>query len=108
MSVHSLPKRDDARPLTERVAEEVRALMGRYDVTQMQLVDVLGVSQTGVSKRLRGIIPFDANEIGVLAKFFDVEAADLLGAPRDPRPRPAGTQPTRGYDAYPIELVRAA
>ena len=108
MSVHSLPKRDDARPLTERVAEEVRALMGRYDVTQMQMVDVLGVSQTGVSKRLRGIIPFDANELGELAKFFDVDAAELLGAPRNPRPRPGGTEVTRGYDAHPLELASAA
>ena len=64
--------------------------MGRYDVTQMQMVDVLGVSQTGVSKRLRGIIPFDANELGVLGEFFGVDAAELLGAPRNPHPGPDG------------------
>jgi transcriptional regulator with XRE-family HTH domain len=72
--------------------------MGRRNVTQMQMVEVLGVSQTGVSKRLRGIIPFDANELGVLADFFDVDAADLLGTPRDPRPgAPVAGRPTRQY-----------
>lgn len=100
MSVISLRANgNDPRPLTERVAEEVRALMGRHGVTQMQLVDVLRVSQTGVSKRLRGLIPFDANEIGVLAAFFDVEPAELLGAPKGPRPGPGdgGLAPTSQY-----------
>ena len=89
MTVISLPQGDD-RPLTERVAEEVRALMGRYGVTQMQLVEVLHVSQTGVSKRLRGLIPFDINELGLLADYFGVDPGDLLGAPKSPRPKPDG------------------
>jgi transcriptional regulator with XRE-family HTH domain len=83
--------------LTERVAEEVRALMGRHNVTQMQLVDVLGVSQTGVSKRLRGLTPFDANEIGVLADYFGVNPAQLLGEVVSPRPAPdGGSSQSRG------------
>lgn len=64
--------------------------MARHGVTQMQLVEVLRVSQTGVSKRLRGKIAFDANEIGILAAFFDVDPAELLGAPKNPRPGPDG------------------
>ena len=107
MSVHSLPKRDDARPLTERVAEEVRALMGRYDVTQMQMVDVLRVSQTGVSKRLRGIIPFDANEIGVLAKFFEVDAAELVSGSRNPGTGPGSSRTTRQYGDHKLTLIAA-
>lgn len=78
-------------PLTLRVAEEVRALMGRRRVSQMQLADVLGVAQTGVSKRLRGRIPFDANEIGVLAAFFGVAPAVLVGG----APAPRTTEPSR-------------
>jgi transcriptional regulator with XRE-family HTH domain len=52
--------------------------MGRQRVTQMQLRDVLGVSQTGISKRLRGLTPFDANEIGLLAEFFGVKPSELV------------------------------
>lgn len=108
MSVLSLPKRDAARPLTERVAEEVRALMGRRSVTQMQLVEVLRVSQTGVSRRLRGLTPFDANELGELADYFEVDAAELVGGSRNPHPDPGSSLVTRSYDAYPLELARAA
>jgi len=108
MSVHSLPKRDDARPLTERVAEEVRALMGRRNVTQMQLVEVLRVSQTGISRRLRGLIPFDANELGELADYFEVDAAELVGGSRNPsRPGPGSGRITRQYDDHKLTLLAA-
>lgn len=76
MSISSLPRRQSA---TELVAAEVRALMGRHSVTQMQLREVLGVSQTGISKRLRGLTPFDANEIGLLADYFQVTPGELFG-----------------------------
>lgn len=77
MSISSLPAR---QPATERVAAEVRALMGRHNVTQMQLRDVLGVSQPAISARLHGQVPFDANEIAALAEHFGVTPGDLFGA----------------------------
>jgi len=61
-------------------AEEVRALMGRRRMSQTALADVLGVTQTQVSKRLRGVIPFDIDEIERLAEYFGVDPADLLGS----------------------------
>jgi transcriptional regulator with XRE-family HTH domain len=89
MAVISLPRTGEPERLTERVAAEVRALMGRYEVTQVQLTEVLGVSQTGVSKRLRGLTPFDVNEIGLLAEFFGVDPSELVGGTRV-GPRPGG------------------
>jgi transcriptional regulator with XRE-family HTH domain len=90
MSVTSLP--GSGRPRTsERVAAEVRALMGRYNVTQMDLTRVLGVSQTGISKRLRGITPFDADEIGVLAHHFGVSPSVLFGEATPPDDGPPRT-----------------
>lgn len=65
--------------MTEQVAEEVRVLMARKQVNQVTLATRLGLSQSGVSKRLRGITPFDANEIGQLAEIFEVPPAQLLG-----------------------------
>lgn len=58
--------------------------MGRYNVTQMQLSRVLGVSQTGISKRLRARTPFDANEIGILADYFHVSPGVLFGEATPP------------------------
>lgn len=101
MSVISLPHGDSGR-LTERVAAEVRALMGRHNVTQTQLAEVLQVAQPAISKRLRGKTPFDANEIGVLAQFFNVNPAELLGERVTPRPGPDG-----GGAQSPRTLVRS-
>lgn len=95
MSVNPLPQ-GGSRPLTETVAEEVRVLMTRRGVVQEDLVDVLHVSQTGVSKRLRGLIAFDANEIGLLAAFFGVKPAQLLGETGMPGPPVPPVPPTDG------------
>lgn len=58
--------------------------MGRYNVTQMQLTQVLGVSQTAVSKRLRGLTPFDVDEIAALADYFRVSPSVLFGESQPP------------------------
>lgn len=63
--------------------------MGRHRVSQMKLAEVLGVAQTGVSKRLRGVIAFDVNELAVLAEFFGIEPAALVsGHPDSPFEKP--------------------
>ena len=110
MAVISLPQRKNSGHLTERVAEEVRALMGRHHVTQMQLAEVLGVAQPAISKRLRGLTAFDANEIGVLAEFFNVSPAELLGERVMPSPSPDGGAllRTNGYRTTGHTLARVA
>jgi len=76
-------------PLRTAVAAEVRALMGRYNVNQTKLADVLGVTQTQVSKRLRGLIPFDVDELDVMAGYFHVSVTELVGGAAN-SPRPGG------------------
>lgn len=78
--------------------------MGRHNVTQMQLRDVLGVSQPAISARLKGQVPFDANEIDALAEHFGVSPGDLFGAgtsgPNGPnRGLATGTYPIIGLAA---------
>ena len=101
-----MPRRGEPSNLNERVAAEVRALMGRYGVTQMMLSKVLGVSQPQVGQRLKCAIAFDVNELDKLAAYFDVDPEELLGGSSKPRPRgpddglhaaSGARQPTVGY-----------
>jgi transcriptional regulator with XRE-family HTH domain len=69
-----------------RVATEVRALMARYDIVQLDLQKALGLSQSAVSKRLRGVTPFDVNELDEIARFFGMSLAELIKEADEPRP----------------------
>ena len=97
--------------LKERVAEEIRALAARYKsegVNQTALASVIGVSQSQISKRLRGKTPFTLTELELIAEFFGVDAAELLGAPRKPSPpgTPVG-RTTRQYLDPQLTLIAA-
>lgn len=52
--------------------------MARHRTTQEELGVLLGLRQTAVSKRVRGITPFDVDELARIAAHFGVEVADLL------------------------------
>lgn len=97
MGVISLPAGGHGH-LTEDVAAEVRALMGRYSVTQTMLGDVLGIAQSAVSERLKGKRAFSLDEIERLADYFGLaHPAELLGGqPPSPRPGPGTGLPARG------------
>lgn len=64
--------------LTERVAEEIRAYLGRRRMSQAQLARALGQSQMWVSDRLRGTQPIDLNDLQRIADVLDVGVLDLL------------------------------
>ena len=72
--------------LADRVAVEVRALMARFDVTQTQLGEAIGLPQSQISKRLRGTIPFNLREVESVAKYFHITASTLLGYAEAPHP----------------------
>jgi transcriptional regulator with XRE-family HTH domain len=62
------------------VAAEIRALMGRHEVSQERLGQAINVGQTGLSRRLRGKVPFDLDELLAIADHFDVPAGSLIPA----------------------------
>ena len=51
--------------------------MARRGVTQTVLGRAIGVSQAGVSKRLRGDVPFDINELAAAAALLEVTLETL-------------------------------
>lgn len=67
---------------SDTVAAEIRALMGRYRVTQHQLADTIGVSQGTVSRRLRAEQPFTVDELDRVAAVFDIPVCELFSERR--------------------------
>ena len=63
---------------TAQTGRNVRAEMARAGVSQIDLAERVGLSQSGLSKRLRGVVPFDVNELDSIATALDVPIADLL------------------------------
>lgn len=61
------------KPLNATIAAEVRAEVARQSLTQQQLADRLGEQQWWVSRRLTGLVPFEAAEL--------VRVAEALGVP---------------------------
>ena len=93
-TVIQFPESRGNGPLTEVVSGEVRALMGRYGVNQTQLADWLGVNQTAVSARLRGVTEWKVAEIDRIAEGFAVHPAELMGGyATGPHPSPDGGLP---------------
>lgn len=64
--------------LSELVAEEIRALMGRRRMTQAQLARGIGKTEMWVSLRLRGRQPIDLNDLALIAGALDAKIPDLL------------------------------
>ena len=64
--------------LSELVAEEIRALMGRRRMSQAQLARALKVSPMWINYRLTGTQEIGLNDLQRIAEILDVEVTDLL------------------------------
>ena len=75
-TVTALPQLGDTRSV---IAAEIRSLMGRHAKNQGDLALALSISQSQMSKRLRGIIPLDSDELVSIAAYFGVSVGSLFG-----------------------------
>lgn len=73
------------------VAAEVRAEMARQRISQSRVRLALGLSQSAMSRRITGELPFDVGELAALAELLGVPPARFFPAsghsppaPRDP------------------------
>lgn len=62
----------------EVVGATVRAELSRRGKSQTDLAAVLGLTQPAVSKRLRGVTPFDVNELAAVAAALDLDMSVLI------------------------------
>lgn len=74
--------------LREVAAGNVRAEMARRRITQEMLAPILGISQPALSRRLRGQLPFDLDELEALARFLDVDPSRFLASTSADRSSP--------------------
>lgn len=70
---------DDAIAARLTVSEEILALMGRRRVSQTALSAAMGMSQSALSRKLRGYVPWDIDDMAAIARFFDVPVTALFG-----------------------------
>lgn len=63
---------------TATTGANVRGEMARKGINQTRVAEALGVSQAAVSARLRGVTPFDVNELVIIARLLDVPMDRLL------------------------------
>lgn len=62
---------------TERVAAEVRAELARQRVSQETFSQRIGMSQSTLSRRLTGEIPFDTTELARVAEALGVPVSQF-------------------------------
>lgn len=62
----------------QRINENIRAELARKQMTQTQVADVLGLTQSGVSSRLGGRTPWRVDELTRLAEALQLSVAVLL------------------------------
>jgi transcriptional regulator with XRE-family HTH domain len=67
--------------LSELIAEEIGALLGRRRWSQAQLARAIGRTPMWVSLRLRGQQPFDVDDLVLIAGALSVGVHDLLPPP---------------------------
>lgn len=78
--VDSLPVTIPARLAADATAANVRAEMARRRVTQTQLAEATGISQSALGRRLTGSQPFDVAQLEAIAGALAVPLADLVAA----------------------------
>lgn len=70
----------DTGSLTERAAAEIRAELGRRNMTRLELSKLLGVERMWVYYRLSGETPLKVDDVELIANALGVPLAQLLPA----------------------------
>lgn len=73
--------------LNERVAEEIRVMLARRNITATELARRAGMTQRSISRRITGEKAIDVDDLERIARALDVEITELLPKPalRDQR-----------------------
>lgn len=61
------------------VADNVRAELARYNVTQTAIAEALSLTRSAISRRLRGETQFRADELQRIADHLGLDVASFYG-----------------------------
>lgn len=64
----------------QRIAAEVRAAVARADINKSDLAGALGITKSGLTRKLAGERPFTGEQLIVVARVTGVSAGRLLEA----------------------------
>lgn len=67
------------KPISVRVAANLRALMGLKKQSTSELAEVLGISWKAARQRYNGVQPLSLVELELVSEWLGCAAADLLG-----------------------------
>lgn len=71
----------DVDPVRKRIGDNVRAEMARLSLNQDHLGEILGIGRSQISRRLAGVIGFEAAELVRIAAEFGVPVSRLVDSP---------------------------
>jgi transcriptional regulator with XRE-family HTH domain len=94
-----------AATLSELVAEEVRAQMGRKRMSQAQLARGVGKTEMWVSLRLRGKQAIDLNDLMAIATVLGVDASELVTPDVVAKAKDTGGEVGRDFDLAPADAL---
>lgn len=63
---------------SQAVAGTIRAETARRQMSQRELAEKLGMSKSGLNRRVAGVQPWDLDELDKLANLFGMAPRDLL------------------------------
>jgi transcriptional regulator with XRE-family HTH domain len=85
-------------PLAQRIASELRAELGRQNLSRRALADSLGQSHVTVSRWINGDGPMSFDALDAICRVLGVSVADMLSRADQavvPAPRPLRTRRSR-------------
>jgi transcriptional regulator with XRE-family HTH domain len=73
-----MTQQERAEEMRDEVAAEVRAMAARKGYRQVRVAQIIGESQSTVSRLLSGQRPFDIDHLSALAAEWDVPITELI------------------------------
>lgn len=76
----------DERSVNQLVGERVHQALWRRKITQTQFAPMLGVTQSALSRKMRGERAFGVDELLDISAYLDIPVTELLPTRKDPHP----------------------
>lgn len=64
-------------------ARYVRTILARHDHTQSDLAGLLGITQPSASRKLKGLVKFQVDELALISERYGVDVANLISPPEE-------------------------